>query len=161
MKHVPMSLQPRTANDAVQVLNEALALDAPAVARLISCRVPCNLALAAHPTIVVGADHSGGPDMVGLIGVLNGIFGDPEEAQGPIAVVMDPDDAGIHRPLRFILTGEPSGRTGQPPPGWFIRLAAAARGAEKWAHRHAEQADPAPDSSCPGGHLRATLAELS
>lgn len=39
----------------LKVLNESLAADEPAIRALVNIRVPCNKALADHPTIEVGA----------------------------------------------------------------------------------------------------------
>jgi hypothetical protein len=74
------------------LLNEALALDRPAVAALIANRVPCNEALADHPTIQVGVQHGG--FHVGLLGLLNGL-GEPVPEGGErliTAVFEDSDD---------------------------------------------------------------------
>jgi len=61
--------------DAVDLLNEMYALDGAATAALIENRVPCNEALLEHPTIQVGATNRYGHGLVGLLGVLNGLFG--------------------------------------------------------------------------------------
>jgi hypothetical protein len=59
----------------VDLLNEAYEADPAAVHALLCNRVPCNLELAEHPTIVVeentiAAGHS---YTVGMLGVINGI----------------------------------------------------------------------------------------
>lgn len=87
-----------TADDVVALLNEAFSLDPAAVQALVDHRVPCNKALGDHPTIQVGIaanwrkrrpnDHNLPDDAeytVGLLGLLNGIFGKPEG--GPIAAI--------------------------------------------------------------------------
>jgi hypothetical protein len=74
------------------LLNEALVLDRPAVAALIANRVPCNEALADHPTIQVGVQHGG--FHVGLLGLLNGL-GEPVPDGGErliTAIFEDSDD---------------------------------------------------------------------
>ena len=71
-----------TIDEVIAVLNEMIALDKPATAALVANRVPCNEALADHPTILVNAQN-GGFD-VGLVGVLNGLFGPPDAQGGPI-----------------------------------------------------------------------------
>ncbi len=53
----------------IQTLNEAFEADPNAINALITMRVPCNQKLADHPTIQVG----GNPDVVGMLGVINGI----------------------------------------------------------------------------------------
>ena len=63
-----------TVTKALQVLNEALALDAEAITRLVNLRVECNPGLATHQTIQVGAYD--GIAKVGVLGLINGIVGD-------------------------------------------------------------------------------------
>jgi len=64
------------ADRIVEVMNSALESDPAAVYALTEARVPCNKALAEHPTIQVAAD--GGKFGVGLLGVLNGLAGTQE-----------------------------------------------------------------------------------
>lgn len=61
-----------SADDIVRLLNDAAALDQDAMRHLIEQRVPCNTALADHPTIQVGSTPDGGAE-VGLLGIVNGI----------------------------------------------------------------------------------------
>ena len=70
--------------DAIALLNEMVALDKPAIAALVANRVPCNEALADHPSIQVGVQNDG--YHVGLLGVINGMFGVNDEGQGAICV---------------------------------------------------------------------------
>lgn len=70
---------------AIAVLNQALEADPEAVAGLVNHRVPCNAKLAAHPTIQVG------PDGVGLLGILNGLFGADPRGWGFICAVLSED----------------------------------------------------------------------
>ena len=58
---------------AIQVLNEALALDREGITDLVNMRVECNAQLAAHPTIQTGV--YGGAHRVGILGLLNGALG--------------------------------------------------------------------------------------
>ncbi|KKN88349.1 hypothetical protein LCGC14_0249120 [marine sediment metagenome] len=69
----------------VDYLNGLLELDRPAVAALIANRVPCNKALADHPTCQVVAQH--GSCHVGLLGILNGLCGKDKRGWGGIVVV--------------------------------------------------------------------------
>lgn len=62
-----------TIDDAVSVLNEALELDERTMRTLVLNRVQCNDALAGHPTIQVL--EKDGIYKVGLLGILNGLFG--------------------------------------------------------------------------------------
>jgi hypothetical protein len=75
--------------EAIAFLNSLLELDRPAVASLIANRVPCNQALADHETVQVRAQHGG--YHVGLLGILNGLFGCDDDGIGPIAAVFDQD----------------------------------------------------------------------
>lgn len=62
---------------AVRVLNEAFVADPSAIHALLCNRVPCNLALADHPTVQVQANpviEDGKTWTVGLIGMLNGVL---------------------------------------------------------------------------------------
>ncbi len=59
------------AQQAVDVLNEALKADGSTLRTLVSTRYECNGALADHPTIQVAM--SGKKPVVGLLGIINGI----------------------------------------------------------------------------------------
>lgn len=61
----------------INVLNEALALDADAVSAMFASRVFCNRSLAEHPEIQVSQikDFGGSHYLVGVIGLVNGILG--------------------------------------------------------------------------------------
>src|SRR6266446_4329329 len=112
-------------DDVLALLNEARVLDPDALALLVGTRVWCNEALANHPTIQVSSSEACGdasclcedaslqttlPDgislerkkwRVGLIGILNGLFGTyedgPEKTRGfgPITVHIDTDTGFI------------------------------------------------------------------
>lgn len=70
-----------TVHQAVRLLNEALRLEPKAISDLVRHRVQfTSRELADHPTIqvgVVGEYHEGGDNTydVGMVGILNGIFG--------------------------------------------------------------------------------------
>lgn len=77
--------------EAIQFLNDLLALDKDAITNLIHSRVSCNEELANHPTVQVGAydmllgKQTPGEYHVGILGILNGLFGiDDETGMGPI-----------------------------------------------------------------------------
>lgn len=80
-----------TINEVIEILNEAVARDREAINNLISSRVGCNKVLADHPTIQVRfnyIEHS-----VGLLGVLNGLFGiDDISGWGAITAVINDED---------------------------------------------------------------------
>lgn len=82
-----------TVQDAVTLLNEALAADRMAVEILIGFRINCSQRLAFHPTIQVTQDYR-----VGMLGILNGIFGLYENTDLVCAVFED------GRLVRFVLT---------------------------------------------------------
>jgi hypothetical protein len=89
-----------TPRQAVELLNEAFTMDPEALTALTNNRVPCNEALADHPTIQV-LDEDGSPK-VGLLGILNGIFGADENGQGCLAALYSDD--GVQK--GFVLTSE-------------------------------------------------------
>jgi len=67
----------------VLALNQINELDPTVLPLLIGHRVPCNQALADHPTVQVGKNGKGYE--VGLLGILNGFFGIKEDGYGYIA----------------------------------------------------------------------------
>lgn len=79
-----------TIQDAIDYLNELIELDKPAIAALIANRVPCNEVLAHHPTVQVRAQNGG--FHVGILGILNGLFGTLENGWGPITFVFEDGD---------------------------------------------------------------------
>jgi hypothetical protein len=66
-------------DDAIAVLNQIHRADPTVMPVLIGHRVPCNRELGDHPTVQVGlidgADKNDQRYEVGLLGILNGIFG--------------------------------------------------------------------------------------
>jgi len=74
----------------IAYLNELIELDKPAIAALIANRVPCNERLAGHPSCQVGVQHGG--YHVGMLGILNGMFGVDENGWGPITFVFEEGD---------------------------------------------------------------------
>ncbi|APU88927.1 hypothetical protein Rctr197k_121 [Virus Rctr197k] len=80
----------RTLDETIAFLNEVLALDPAAVTRLVETRVSCTEALADHPSVQV-QDHKTGTPSVGLLGLLNGLFGADEENWGAIAALFEDD----------------------------------------------------------------------
>lgn len=71
-----------TIDETIDLLNELIRLDKPAIAALLANRVPCNQALADHPTVQVQAQNDG--YHVGLLGIINGLFGTDDHLWGPI-----------------------------------------------------------------------------
>ena len=76
-------------DDAIEYLNGLLRLDHSAVMGLCEERVQCNSDLAAHPSCQVYALPNDAGYRVGLLGVLNGLFGTidggPHASYGPIS----------------------------------------------------------------------------
>lgn len=70
----------------VNFMNELLQLDRNAIVNLINTRMVCNKELAEHPTVQVTGQ---GDDVVGILGVLNGLCGIYDNGFGAIAVVTD------------------------------------------------------------------------
>lgn len=83
-----------TPEDAIRVLNRALKADPAAVAALALSRTACNQALADDPTVQVLWERTGGYH-VGLLGILNGLFGVDEGGWGAIGA--DVEDGEIRR----------------------------------------------------------------
>lgn len=69
--------------NAIERLNSMVSADERAMRNLVTMKHPCSQALANHPTAIVGNDNR-----IGLMGVLNGIFGE-EGKPGPIAAMID------------------------------------------------------------------------
>lgn len=61
-----------TFDQILNLLQQAVACDRNAMDELCGLRVPCNDALAEHPTIQVSG-MQGEPTVVGTIGIVNGI----------------------------------------------------------------------------------------
>lgn len=78
------------AQKVVDLLDEIHAADPGALAALVATRVPCNRALADHPTVQVGQAKDGGVE-VGLMGVLNGLCGVNEDGWGAVALIVEHD----------------------------------------------------------------------
>lgn len=88
---------------AVRVLNEAVKLDRMAIVNLMDHRVLCNEDLAEHPSIQVSCKRPGANGgaigcKVGMLGIINGLFGVDKQKWGFIAAEMDTEG----RVIRFI-----------------------------------------------------------
>ena len=80
-----------TVDTAIAVLNRALEADPKVISDLVAARLPCNEALADDPTVQCG-EWGGVPLTVGLLGIINGIFGADERGTGYICAVYDNED---------------------------------------------------------------------
>lgn len=76
-----------TVDQLIVFLNGLLNSDKPAIAALIANRVPCNQVLADHPSVQVMSQHGG--YHVGLLGIINGMFGVDEHGRGSIRCVFE------------------------------------------------------------------------
>lgn len=74
-----------TLDEVIEALNSMLACDNKAIQSMVMDRVRCNEALADHPSAQVAGDS--GYYSIGLLGVINGLFGVDEWGRGPIALV--------------------------------------------------------------------------
>ncbi len=72
-------------DNVIKILNEALKLDSGAINELINCRVRCNERLADHKTIQVHRESfDSNIFTIGLLGILNGLFGVDKNFYGGI-----------------------------------------------------------------------------
>lgn len=87
------------ADHLIAGLNEIVKADRMALGALIEHRVPCNEALADHPTVQAHSEN-GKPTTVGLLGILNGLVGTidagPRKGWGFIAAVSEEDGTLSH-----------------------------------------------------------------
>jgi len=102
-------LKERNANmpsidDAIRILNEINEMDSEVLPALINQRVPRNQTLADHPTVQVGGRNSLNisedayaerPFEVGLLGILNGLFGVADNGWGYIYCHSVPEADGV------------------------------------------------------------------
>jgi len=86
-----MSIDLVLAEKLVSYMNGLVEMDRPCIGALIANRVPCNRALADHPSCQVMVQHGG--FHVGLLGILNGLCGSfddgPKKGWGAIVVEFD------------------------------------------------------------------------
>lgn len=94
-----------TIDDAIHLLNEMLLADREAALRLISSRVPVNADLAKHPTLMVL--KVGEQEALGVLGVINGLFGN-ENGYGPIIALQQDGEIVVftHTPKELYETGD-------------------------------------------------------
>ncbi len=80
-----------TADSVIKMLNDANRLDPKAVSSLfLRRRVTCNRWLAEHEHIQVRTRRGGSPPYkVGVLGIINGMFGTDARGFGPIAMCID------------------------------------------------------------------------
>ena len=76
-----------TIQETVDFLNSLLAIDKQVITALFSTRISCNMDLADHETVQVGVE--GNYAQVGMIGILNGLFGIDKHGWGHISADYD------------------------------------------------------------------------
>lgn len=80
-------------DQAIEVLNRIHKTDPTVLPELISYRVECNLELADDPTVQVGREKTHGVVYkVGLLGIINGLFGVDENGWGFIYANFEKDE---------------------------------------------------------------------
>lgn len=87
--------------DVCDLLNELLSKDPECIKTLINSRVPCNSEIVGHSTVQVRDCLEMNKSTVGLIGILNGLFGiNDEDGFGAIGLLIDEGT------MRFELTDQ-------------------------------------------------------
>ena len=79
--------------DAVNLLNQLLKMDQDAISELVEIRVKINDLVADHPTVTVLPSKQNEKCSLGLLGVLNGLFGFNDTDKGRIRAVNDSFDS--------------------------------------------------------------------
>lgn len=78
-------------DQVVDYLNELLQIDRCATGALVANRVPCNEAMADHKSVQTLGVNGG--YAVGLLGIINGMFGADENGYGEISYEFEIDGA--------------------------------------------------------------------
>lgn len=74
-------------DDAIYLLNELLEFDPNAIGAMVANRVPCNEYLAEHYSVQV--QQLNGGYNIGLLGIINGLFGIDNDGWGAITCEFD------------------------------------------------------------------------
>jgi len=77
-----------TLAEVIAYLNELVAADPEAIGELVESRTPCNRTLAEHPIVQV-LRHLDGSCSIGILGILNGLFGVDQSSWGTIAAIFE------------------------------------------------------------------------
>lgn len=80
---------PVSVDEAIEVLNRIHQADHHVLPALMRHRVPCNTAVADDPAVQVGPGPNRSGWVIGLLGVLNGIFGADDDGWGYIVADWD------------------------------------------------------------------------
>lgn len=88
-----------TIDETIALLNELAQIDQDAMYALIEQRVPCTDRLAYHETVQVKRQN--GAHYVGMLGILNGLFGVDDDGRGPITAYFEFEANGKLKSLVF------------------------------------------------------------
>jgi len=77
-----------TLDEVIDFLNELAKIDYVAMGALVENRVSCSEQFADHPTVQCDEPREG-VYQVGLLGILNGLFGTDENGYGAIVAIFD------------------------------------------------------------------------
>lgn len=114
-----MSLkQSVSVEDAINLLNELLELDAGAIGALVANRVPCNEGIADHYSVQVEQRNCG--FNVGLLGIINGLFGIDDDGWG--AITCEFDCGNLLKFRRVTASDKGNGKTLKDYPVIFNRV---------------------------------------
>lgn len=91
-----------TLDDVSSLLNELIKIDPWCMHRLFEARVACNKTLADHPTVQVQPGDDNRTWEVGILGILNGLFGVDELFSGAFAGVYSDDTLEAPGKLEFV-----------------------------------------------------------
>lgn len=86
--HIYESVNSISSKLAIKKLNEFFDLDPDAISKLFATRVKCNKELAENADVFV-RDEGNGEYSVGILGILNGIFGHDAKGIGHIKAEME------------------------------------------------------------------------
>lgn len=90
-----MLKQSVTPQEVCDLLNELLKLDYDCIHKLLSHREVCNDLVANHPTVQVQQRCGDEFPSVGIVGIINGLFGISEEGMGALCYEIDDDSTII------------------------------------------------------------------
>lgn len=95
-------------DEVIALLNDAVRLDRNAIEALVESRVECNMALGKHETIQCLCKPDATKCKVGLLGVLNGIFGISETGWGIVTAVyaLEPEAKSDEEANMMLAKGE-------------------------------------------------------
>lgn len=87
-----LEFPPVSVKEAIDLLNDALKTDRKSIEEMFKTRIKCTKKLMNHKTIQVRKYISDEFPTVGVLGLINGIFGISEKGAGPICMVLGDDD---------------------------------------------------------------------